>query len=99
MIVECDLQNNVPQPRAIKCATPNRGLTFEEFKRGAKNMENENLHFQLQNDLIQHLAKLHSIKNPFQLQMFVSVHVFVSISSHHYIFSCAFLLLPIYHGA
>jgi hypothetical protein len=67
-------------------------------------MENESLHFQLQNDLIQHLAMLHLIKKSisiemvFQLQMFVSVHVFVSISSHHYIFSCAFLLLPIYYG-
>jgi hypothetical protein len=75
MIVECDLQNNVPQPQAIKCATPKRGLTFEEFKRGAKDMENEKLHFQLQNDLIQHLAKLHLIKNPFQLKWFLITNV------------------------
>jgi hypothetical protein len=31
-------------------------------------MKNENLHFQLQHDLIQHLAKLHLIKIPFQLK-------------------------------
>jgi hypothetical protein len=35
-------------------------------------MENENLHFQLQNDLIQHLAKLHLLKIPFQLKCFLN---------------------------
>jgi hypothetical protein len=35
-------------------------------------MENENLQFQLQNDLIQHLAELHLIKTPFQLKSFLS---------------------------
>jgi hypothetical protein len=35
-------------------------------------MENENLHFQLQNDLIQHLAKCHLIKNPFELKWFLN---------------------------
>jgi hypothetical protein len=87
-----------------KCATPKRGLTFEEFKRGAKDMENENLHFQLQNDLIQHLAKIHLIRIPFQLKsflnyncllMFMCLFKFPHITIHSHMHSCFFLSLMV----
>jgi hypothetical protein len=67
-------------------------------------MENESLHFQLQNDLIQHLAKLHLIKNPFQLKrffnyncllVFMCLFQFAHITIYSHVHSCFFLCIMV----
>ncbi len=68
-------------------------------------MENENLRFQLQNDLIQHLAKCHLIKNPFQLKWFFSykcllvfmcLFKFLHITIYSHVHSCFFLFVVVF---
>jgi len=68
-------------------------------------MENENLHFQLQNDLIQYLAKRHLIKNPFQLKwffnykcllMFMCLFQFPHITIYFHVHSCFFLFVMVF---
>jgi hypothetical protein len=67
-------------------------------------MENEGLHIQLQNDLIQHLAKLHLIKNPFQLKwffnykcllVFMCLFQFPPITIYSHVHSCFFLSIMV----
>jgi hypothetical protein len=61
-------------------------------------MENESLHFQLQNDLIQHLAKLHLTKNPFQLKWFFSykcLFKFPHITIYSHVHCCFFLSIMV----
>jgi hypothetical protein len=68
-------------------------------------MENENLHFQLQNDLIQHLAKLHLLKIPFQLKWFLSYKCllvfmcllkFLHITIYSHVHSCFLLSIMVF---
>jgi hypothetical protein len=68
-------------------------------------MENESLHFQLQNDIIQHLAKLHLIKNPFKLKWFFSYKCllvftcllkFPHITIYSHVHSCFFLSIMVF---
>jgi hypothetical protein len=82
-----------------------KGLTFEEFKRGAKDMENENLHFQLENDLIQHLAKIQLVRTPFQLKSFLNYKCllvfmcllkFPHIVIYFHVHSCFFLFSMVF---
>ncbi len=79
-------------------------IWFEEFKRGAKDMENENFYFQLQNDLVQHLAKHHLIKTSFQLKWFISYKYllvfmwllkFPHITVYSHVHSCFFLSIMV----
>jgi hypothetical protein len=67
-------------------------------------MENGKLHFQLQNDLIQHLAKFHLLKIPFQLKWFLSYKCllvfmcllkFLHITICSHVHSCFFLSIMV----
>ncbi len=67
-------------------------------------MENENLHLQLQNDSIQHLAKIHLIRIPFPLKsffnykcllMFMYLLKFPHITMHSHVHSCFFLSIMV----